>query len=471
MPNLSLRSSPVVSPRSLRRGPVAPAVALAVTLIACGKGAPSGQGGAPGAQAASCAAASQTWRTRLEVQATSAALDQGAREIAAQCTQGRWSAAATTCFTTATDAAAIGACIAGLPPAQRSALTSTKVPMPITEADAAAFGDAFVAALRSCGDRPAALTDLFDLPEANALVRGRMPPGATEVEIFTDELGAILCGGIDPHPKFALRGTRVVDGAPRPRVRIIGTGVNFLEPVLRRRDDGSVAAIDVYSFLIGGVLSSQAIEGAKLEARPDVETVGPIYLEADDLNAAGKPAEAYARYQALPEDMRRGNGAVAALGLAIAAKLDDATYAAEIAAFTKAFPDDSRVLLASADTYAIRKDYPKLAETLTQMIKRIGDDPALLSMRAQAYRRAGDYPHAKADAVAALAAEPKLEEAARATYDVAVAMGDFAEAVHGLHALEGSGLSRDVLEAHVRKDPPAKKLVASPEFKLWVAER
>jgi len=346
----------------------------------------------------------------------------------------------------------------------------TPAPAPITNQEVDTFGAAMAQALAGCD--PSAVDRLIDTErfrERTLAAAGPDAPPALRRAI--SPLGQSICAGLGTEFSVRYVGAVEVGGSVRPRIRtIVSTGVNFLEPVLERRADGSVIAVDLFSFRNGEMMSELLTMTAKFMRHPQGEAAGRAFVTATQRNSAGDHAGARASFQSIPAELRTKIKAIALQGLTIDKNLDAKIYLASIAEFRKNFPDDPVVTMIEIDAHALRRDHEALVASLDALAARTGDDAYVRVLRAEAYRDGGDLGAAKRDAEAALAAEPALVPALEIRLEIAMDEKKWDDAVQSLRGMVAAGIPKAGLQEAAASEARYRALVQSAAYKAWAAE-
>ncbi|MBA3391404.1 MAG: tetratricopeptide repeat protein [Deltaproteobacteria bacterium] len=336
----------------------------------------------------------------------------------------------------------------------------------ITDAEAEKLGRELAAAMSKCD--AAGIDAIIDSKAMHERSMAGLDPVMRAKLGGPISIGTALCAGLGTESKVSFSRIAREGGEPKPRLRgIVQGGVNFFEVVLQRKPDGSVSGVDIFSFRNGEMMSALLSMGAKFASDP---AGAQSYVNATKLFAAGDHKGARKAFLEVPASLRTKVKAVALFGLSIDAKLDEATYQANMDAFVKQFPNDVSLPLIQIDSHTLRNEYPQLIEVLTELLKRSDQDPYVLSMRARAHLTAGNADKALADAKVAVAAEPTLSAATDVLVDAAVAAKNDDEAVRGLRAMVEQGLAKADLIAAMTADKQYHAFQKSAAYKAWVAE-
>ena len=185
------------------------------------------------------------------------------------------------------------------------------------------------------------------------------------------------------------------------------------------------------------------------------------------LTRAGKPQEALAVYDALPQSIRNEK-AFMILRLMNTAKVDDAQYQRAIAEYQKQFPNDPGGVLVGLDGLFLNKEYDKVLESIDALEKQIGGDPYLDLYRANAHISKGDNKKGKAYLAKLMKAEPTLAQTYYSMLDLTLAEQNWDETARLLTAAEQKANVRfdDLESAEVFAG-----FVKTPQYKKWKASR
>ena len=315
---------------------------------------------------------------------------------------------------------------------------ATPAAAPITRAEADEFGQAFTKAMSGCDG--GGIDALLDRP---AFAERTRAAGLAAAKVSNTALGPSVCAGLGDDYKVRYVGAVEVAGALRPRIRtVVRGGVNFLEPVLHRASDASIKAIDLFSFRNGQMFSEVLSLVGKFLAHPQGEAGGRAFVAATQHHGRGEYAKARAEFLKIPADLRTKVKAIALQGLTIDVQQPPAIYLASIDAFNQNFPGDPAIKLVEIDAYALREEHPKLLASLSSLLEVSGGDAYVRVMRGTAHRTAGDRAAARADAEAAIAAEPDLADAHELLLEIAIDEKQYGEAVTALRAIAAGGMGK-----------------------------
>lgn len=347
---------------------------------------------------------------------------------------------------------------------------------PPTQQEADAFAKKFVKHVIPC-DQPALSRDLDgDLMITRALAGRKMDPSKARGARagISNQLGAAMCNIASPGnvmggeaPSYEVLRTRMVDGQPRPLLRLASdNGVTYHELTLDKQH-GEIRIADILLYSTGETFSEMV--GSMLDAL-DNPSEGLAMSRAKELLNEGKGKEAAAAIDRLPDRIRKTKTVMLFKVFAAGAIEDDAAYLAAMDEFTKAYPNDPALDLVQIDQAFLKKDFKKVLELLDRLDKRVGGDPYLELQRAAVYLELDDAPRALAHAKAGSEKAPDLQQMWWARANAEVRAKEFAAALKTFeHLRDKFGAELDA--AAMREDARFAALVSSPEFAAWQREQ
>jgi tetratricopeptide (TPR) repeat protein len=342
-----------------------------------------------------------------------------------------------------------------------------KLTAPTTE-EADAFGKEFAKKLSPC--ESSALDSMMDTELLIARAVAHRSLGRTEVKGLSRGLGSLgdrLCTELAQQGVKAkhLR-TQVVDGTPRPLVRLVfDEGLNYYQLELDKRDN-VVRAADIYIFLAGEKLSEtfQRVLDVLLKSPGTPIPTATIQAMKQDMHS-GEWEAAQRKLESLPAAIRASKP-VMLVELQIASELGDEKYVAVMDKYAKAYPNDPSLALVQIDRTLLKKQYAEALVVLDQLDKQVGGDPYLDVLRVDAYMSLGKPDEAIKVAKRGAAAEPDLEQMWWALLSAQAAQGQFAEAIPTVETLRDKfGVDLTALGG----DDRFTKLAESDVYRKWAA--
>ena len=378
-------------------------------------------------------------------------------------------------------AALLAACLPDARSAAAAPPTAAKLPpAAVTAQEATAFAKS-VDAVSMNGD-VSALKDALDEDEifARAVAglplrdesRAAMRQHARIVDSLIAQIQPLLAQG--GSYRFVRINQR--DGQPRPLFRLAGAkqGLNYHELYLHRDAAGKVRVGDMLIFTLGDTLSETlranftpmiAKDGA-IKITPDQQALvdaGPTLAKARNLLSEGKPAEAQAAYDTLPEVVR-ARKTVALTGLMISARGGD--YDAAVEGYRAKFPQAAEVELVAMETLVARKEYDAALKAVDRLDKRVGGDDFLNHYRGMMAFAKGDKAAARPLLRKAVAAAPWRGPACILLVECELDAGDFDAAAEAMTtATRHAGIEWQGIE----DAPPFAEFVKSPAYAKWKA--
>lgn len=357
-------------------------------------------------------------------------------------------------------------------------LACTKQPearrvVPPSEQEAEAFAKDFVTHLAPCDGAEIDERVDRDLLFARSFAKRRISDSAaTSFKRGFGGVGTVLCRQLGAQANVAARYLRLhtVDGTPRPLVRLIIDGaVNYHELELDKRG-GTVRVADITNYMAGerlsdtvGTMLDLLLDSGGGEAKTTMETMKRV----NQHRLANEWKEAHAAFETLPAAFR-GTKPLRLLEVQLTAEIDDASYLAAMDGFTKAFPNDPALVLIQIDRSLLRKEYAETLRFIDLLDKRVGGDPYLDVLRADALGAQGKLPEALEAATRASQAAPDLVASWWALLSQQTANQRYADTLPTLEVLRDK-FAQDVSAATLGGDERFGALVASPEFTAWAA--
>lgn len=254
--------------------------------------------------------------------------------------------------------------------------------------------------------------------------------------------------------------------------------LNYHKLYLKRRPNGEVFAEDMYVLLsaerMSDTLHRSWMELATQSARKkdnavikNFEAFQNASIKISGLAKDGKNAEALAEFQKSPESVKKDKN-ILMIVLVAAQKVSDEEYGKTLNLFRKSFPNDPAIDFLSVDYYFLRDDFDQTLACVNRTIERLGEDSALLGMRANLLVKLNKLPEAVEAAKAAMASEPDLADPYVAALDVLLAAKDHDETLAVLKTLRQKFR---IQFKDLREVPVFAEFVKSPQFQEWVESR
>jgi tetratricopeptide (TPR) repeat protein len=355
---------------------------------------------------------------------------------------------------------------------------------PVSEADAKAFAEKFAVAAKSCDE--AKLAPMIETQAMAAKFLGQTTlPNAPEAArmLAKSTLGArILCAWMKGVGEYKLLRVRMVGTEPRPILRRLITDprngftiVGYDELQLgTTRSDHQVRIVDAFSYvqgqwitqLLGGNVDAMA---KSLDYLGDLPLMAETVRKARDLQRAGSNKEALEIIDRLPTTVRQYRG-VQMMRVRAAAGVSPEAYKQALDELAKVFPNDPSIAMVETDGAFRREDYAAALTWIDMIDSAIGGDAFQAANRALAYLKLNQLDKAAEQADKATTMDPTLGRAWEVKLEVVVAQKKWTEALAVMTELEtkhGVHFEEDKL----RVSPATAELVATPEFKAWLAKR
>jgi hypothetical protein len=345
-----------------------------------------------------------------------------------------------------------------------------RTPEPPTVEEATTFGDDFAKRLTSCSGET--LLQLLDLDMMiDRTIAGRSVPRGDFAAGVRTNFAANFCSSLDPTARMHHLRTRVVDGQPKPLIRIVGetTGLEYLELVLDKHG-GTIRAVDLYVYTRGELMSDSMRE--MLDKFLDVSKVSEANRIASQMEYVGKAIReenwqtAYDAIQRLPDEIRAAKPARqleirAASGLA-----DNNLLIKKVDAYARDYPTDPSLDLLRLDAEWAKNRNDEALKLLDSLDKRVGGDPYLDALRAVSHAAEGRLEAAIKLAKQATTGAPDLPMAWKTLLMAQVAGGHTRGALKTLETLQQQ-FKQLLDEAALRADQRFAALADTQEYAAW----
>ena len=242
--------------------------------------------------------------------------------------------------------------------------------------------------------------------------------------------------------------------------------------------EGKAKFADMYDFILG---HNYSWFNAHIEAltRPNNsplvnqllgssldETLATSVADYIGLLNTGKFAEAGAKWEALPEPIRK-DGAIVS-GLLVSARTPD-NVAKSIAYLEENKGPETTLNLIRLGHALNNSDWESTLEPLELLEKRVGGDPMLTRIKSLTYMQLGDTEKSRDLAVQLVNQEPDNQDHYNTLANILLSSGDFANAVKVFQSAEQRFGELDLEQ--FKSSPAMKDFIASEAFKAWEAQR
>lgn len=340
--------------------------------------------------------------------------------------------------------------------------------LPPTAEEAEAFAKRFATIVSSC-DGPA-IEAAFDYKTLVARMVAGTSFSKPQLEQFRREMreamGTGFCQQLAESNYTYLR-TQMIDGAPRPLLRVVdASGALNYHQLLLDKQGSEVRLVDIYFYASGEHVSETFRKLADTLLESGSMKTSLMLQRIKELMASGDSAEARRVLQQLPAAVRKTKAAMLLEVGLTSEDVDAPEYLAAIEAYGKAFPNDPSLDLVMLDSMFLRKQFDEALVVIDRLDERVGGDAYLDAMRAGIYGEAGKREEAVAAAKRATEREPTLESAWWQLLTQQSAAQQYAGAVATLATLRdkfGAPTDRESLAA----DERFTGLAASKEYSDW----
>jgi hypothetical protein len=361
---------------------------------------------------------------------------------------------------------------------------------PLSDQDCRAFAQAIGSAL-SAGDQ-AALNALIDWDALfDTALAGMSLPDTQRQNLIKElkstiglELGLTgqLAKSAKAGAKFAFLRTRQNPAGQAVQFRMTQPektgGVNYFEYILKRSPDGKVRAADIYVYLTAEFLSatfrrallpvvaslSRTFLDKLMTNEQDVVQDLPKLQELISMVDQGKNQEAIAKFKALRPETQKEKW-VLMLRLRATQHSDEKEYTAVLEDFRRLYPKDPCLDMVLVDYYTLKKDYPKVVDSIDRLDKAVGGDPYLNLMRASLSEARGDLSGAAKLAKLAIDREPTILQAYFYLIAITMRQEKYDET---LAALKKQDQAFKMVYKDLKTVPAYAGFVKSPQYKEWL---
>jgi hypothetical protein len=301
---------------------------------------------------------------------------------------------------------------------------------PVTKEEAEAIAVAIHAAV-TAGDVEAFAAQ-FDFATFGALVldviEGDTPDARrvraafkTELQDIRSNLTSQIIKQVRSGGSYYYLGTVNREEGPRAIFRLLlaDNTLNYHELVLARGPQG-VRTVDMFIYTSGERLSEATQRILLRKLPPETRALlaklsGRNRAVARQYNVLPEVTEPFQRgeyervlaiYASLPTELRHDK-TVQVLRVAAAQKVNDAEYAAAMDEYMRIFPGDPSIYLMAIDAHILAGRFAQAHEALDRLDQRVGGDPYLQTVRAQAFLQEGNLPQVEQIAEKMLAENPR----------------------------------------------------------------
>lgn len=259
-----------------------------------------------------------------------------------------------------------------------------------------------------------------------------------------------------------------------------GASMQYIDLRLEKAKDGSVKAIDWYSFADGEPVSNAFRRGViraaarnskspafldKLtEAERDMVKHEPEISRAEEMLKSQRWQDAIRILNGLPRGLRQEKFLLLRR-IRAARNVSTDEYSAAIGEFRQLYPDDPAIDLSASDYFATHKQVSKALAFLDHLDRIVGGDPRLHIFRAWVHVGAGDLARAEDEFEKSIAQEPACSDAYWQLLTIELDRKDFGRSLNVLKRIRtqfnfpfGDLTAKDVF----------KDFVASPEYQEWL---
>lgn len=275
-----------------------------------------------------------------------------------------------------------------------------------------------------------------------------------------------------------------VDGHQRAQLRmLVGDGLNYLDLVIARTPAGQIRVVD-YADMANGELLTRSIASVAIPAVAEMTGTplerliqggsGSSFTNAlgtlpdiRKLLESGKPKEALAKFNTLPEAYRTTRAGLM-MNVQIAQMLGNTEYLAVLQEVDRRFPNDPSLSLLQIDAHWLSKRYAKAQRAIDRVDEGAGGDPYLDSLRANLHLESGDLAAAQAASVRACEREPGLVGNWWVRITVSLKAKQHAETARLLDEIRNRF---GITFADLATIDEYKEFAATPEHAQWLARQ
>lgn len=329
-----------------------------------------------------------------------------------------------------------------------------------------------------------ALSDMFDMNEFAHITAANILDSQSDIESFSR--------GFLKNPKDKLlnqiftpvfsqdagvKYMRVIkNNQPLIRIDYKSNGHEYIILQVKRQAHNKLAVVDLFFMTAGrnmsasvGAMSQLIMKPSKsmlkrLFGRVDVDTKMMSTLkELGQMRVNGKYREGYALLQTLPEDVQNSRVLID-LGLLFTQKISDDEYRKQLSKLDKYYGHDDSTVFILIDHYYFTHEFTKMLSALDRLAGILGEDGAILTLKANAYYSMNDYDNAKKACYSAIQIEPEYTGAYWTLATVLTKHEQYSELIKVLDLLQ-SRFGYTFTAKNFAGIPIYSKFVQSPEFK------
>lgn len=317
------------------------------------------------------------------------------------------------------------------------------------------------------------ITEGLDLNEQDAkTMQGHMLTSLNSTEWLKNFL-------IQNSPTFVPKTPRKLDGKQRAVIRVDNEdgGHNFLELICKRNNKNVLKIVDIYVATTGQTIKDSIIDatslmlpqtsgliGKLLAAYQGEEPIHDRMLEIVSLRKQGKLKEAYMLTTKLPKTVRDSE-VIMSLSVVLASAVDDNTYQAELHKLAELHGDNAKFSFMLIDHYFMEEDYKRALNATNTLLKRYGNDAALLTIQGGLLHLVGKPKKGNAAFETAISEEPNSLIAYWSLMEYQASSKQFDAAVNTIGRMEAQFDYTFTLEDFDTASPSIALLVASNPFK------
>jgi tetratricopeptide (TPR) repeat protein len=284
----------------------------------------------------------------------------------------------------------------------------------LIEGDAAAFTKSI--------DQKAILDTVFEGMTSDARTIAELRRG---LSMGLDQIGDVMVRNLaDAQLKYLRSRNKDNQHTSLVRINFGDKGINYLDLVLKKDEDGNIKIVDWYDYSKGQYYTDSVAQAIGLmlpeETTFIAKLLGTSGLKKKDVNQFIKLGELMRQqkfdewlklYDKLSPKLSESRVLMLTRILVTVAAGDDAAYKASLKDLHTKFGDDPTLSLILIDHYYFEEDFETAQKALDRLSDHLGGDAAIDSLRANVYLSSGDYKQSAEYAQKAIDSDPEYEDA------------------------------------------------------------
>lgn len=316
------------------------------------------------------------------------------------------------------------------------------------------FGKHFATALNKKDMR--VLSELFDMSEFARITARTVVDSQKDIDAFAkgflkNPKDKLLNQMFTPvfNQDAAAKYLRVLkNNRPLIRIDYKSNGHEYVILRVERVANNQLAVVDLFTLTSGKDMSASVGALSQLIVKPSTSMLKRLFGRADidskmlstlkevgKLRNSGKYKDAYNLVETLPEDVKYSR-AIIDVSIFLAQNINDDEYRKQLSKLEKYYGNDDTTMFILVDHYFFMHEYTKMLAALDRLIVMLGEDGALLNLKASAYISAKDFKNAKKYCKMAIQVEPQYDGAYWTLVTALTMHEEYGELIKALGMLE-----------------------------------